>query len=323
MTNQFISVDLVVNVYNEAAHIAEFLDSLKVQTYSHFRIILVDDGSTDRTIEIAESYQNQLSLDIVRLSHVGLRGARAEGVKRVTGDIFIIFDADQVIAATTIEHMVTAFADPQVAAVTGHKLAKGNSWSARGNRIVSLAAYRTLKHKDSTAEHMTGGCFACRTEVIKALGGFVAQDEFAEDAEITWRLREQGWKVIARDDVIVYHNDPVGLWEIFKWGGRMGRLGAHTRLRYREKLLKWHLLIRFGPLGLVALLPFQPKLAGLGLAASFLLFILYVRNIPGSLLDKSFGWIVFLVKTLGWSVAFVANLGLYFRNQLKRTWPAL
>lgn len=319
MTHQIKAVDLVVNVYNEAAHIAEFLDSLEAQTYPHFRLILVDDGSTDRTIEIAEAYQNQLSMEIVRLSHLGLRGARAEGVKRVTGGIFIIFDADQVIEARAIEHMVAAFADPHVAAVTGHKLAKGESWSARGNRIVSLAAYRTLKHKDSTSEHMSGGCFACRTEVIKALGGFVAQDEFAEDAEITWRLHDQGWKVIARDDVVVYHNDPTGVWEIFKWGGRMGRLGAHTRLRYREKLFKWHLLIRFGPLGLVALLPFRPKLAGVGLVGSFFLFLVYVRKIPGSLLDKSFGWVVFLIKTLGWSVAFLVNVGLYFRNQLKRT----
>jgi cellulose synthase/poly-beta-1,6-N-acetylglucosamine synthase-like glycosyltransferase len=238
-------------------------------------------------------------------------------VRRVTGDIFIIFDADEVIEASAVEHMVATFDNPQVAAVTGCTIPQGQSWTERGNRIVALAAYQTLKRKDSTSEHMSGGCLACRTDVIRNMGGFSSEDELAEDAEITWRLQDAGWKVIARDDVIAYHNAPVGLWEIFKWGARLGRLGAHTRLRHKEKFIKWHLLIRFGPLGLLTLLPFRPKLASLGLTASLLLFLIAIRNIPGSVPDKFFGWIIFFVKTLGWSITFIINIGIYLQNYLK------
>ncbi|MFX0203720.1 MAG: glycosyltransferase [Candidatus Hodarchaeota archaeon] len=305
-------VDIVVNVYNEEANLADFLESLLKQTYPNFKVILVDDGSTDRTVEIAKKYQDHLSVEIVCLPHLGLRGARAKGVERVTNDIFIIFDADEVIERSCVEHMVDAFKDPRVAAVGGRTVAREDSWTARGHTIVMLAADQALKHKDSiTTERIRGGCSAYRTAVIKDLGGFVSEDQLIEDAEMSWRLQRAGWKVVARDDVIVYHNDPSGLGGMFMWGYKLGRLGFYTRLHYKEKFLKWHLLVKFGPLSLLVLALLRPALAAGGAVISFLLFLYYVRKIPGTWVDRFDAWVVFMIKSLGWSISFIIHLGIH------------
>lgn len=311
------SVDIIVNVYNEEKNVEPFVRSLLEQTHSAFRLLIVDDGSTDDTVVAFRKYESALNLEIIELTHVGLRGARAKAVDAVQADIFIIFDADQIIESHTVERLIKSFADPKVGAVTGYKISQGNSWSERGQRVIAQAAFSAINGTEGQADQLSGGCFACRTEAIRQLGGFASHDKYAEDAEISWRLQKYGWKTIARPDVFVYHQDPIGAWEMVKWGWRMGWLGVHTRLAYPEKFFKPHLLIRFGPLLILAIAFFWPMLAIVGLLGSFPMFLLQVRATTKPLLDKFYAWLVFLLKSLGWSVAFIRVLIEYIFNRIR------
>lgn len=312
MTDQ--TVDVIVNAYNEENNIRDFLDSLLVQSYQNFRVVIADDGSTDQTATIAAGYVDKLTLEILRLPHLGLRGARAKAVEAVQSEFFIIFDADQIIDEFAIERFINTFSDSTIGAVTGRKISKGDTWTERGNRVVTEIAFNAL-NKNGNSEQLSGGCFACRTQPVRDFGGFSGFDKHAEDSELTWRLQEAGWRTVARDDIIVYHQDPIGPWEMIKWGWRMGRLGVYTRMKYKEKLFRWHFLVRFSLLVLLIVAVFSPTLAILGLAANILLFLLKSRSINTSLVNKLCGWAVFTLKSFGWSVAFCKVFAEYLFNQ--------
>jgi len=312
-----LTIDVIVNVYNEEKNVDAFTKSLLKQTYQNFRLLIVDDGSTDQTVSKFRNYSHRLNLEVIELPHIGLRGARAVAVDTVQADLFIVFDADQIIVPFAIERLIESFSDPEVGAVTGYKISQGDTWSERGQRVIALAAFQAINGKEGKADQLSGGCFACRTKAIRDLGGFAAHDKYAEDAEISWRLQKAGWKTIARSDVYVYHQDPVGSWEMIKWGWRMGWLGVHTRLAYPEKFLKPHLLIRFGPLFLAVFALFWPMFAIVGLTVSFPLFLVQVRKVEKPLLDKLYAWFVFLLKSFGWSLAFLRVLAEYTVDRIR------
>jgi len=307
-------VDVIVNVYNEEKNICDFLDSLLEQSYDNFRVVIADDGSTDKTVALAENYLGRLNLEILQLPHLGLRGARAKAVSTVLSDIFIVFDADQIIDRFAVERFLETFEDMTVGAVTGRKISKGNTWTERGNRVVTEIAYKAL-NQGGNSEQLSGGCFACRTQPVRGFGGFSGFDKHAEDSELTWRLQENGWRTVARDDIIVYHQDPIGSWEMIKWGWRMGRLGVYTRMKYKAKLFRWHFLVRFSLLVLLMIALFSPVLALIGMIANICLFLLKARSIQASFLDKLLGWGVFTLKSFGWSLAFCKVFVEYIFNQ--------
>lgn len=202
--------------------------------------------------------------------------------------------------------------------MTGRKISKGHTWTERGNRVVTEIAFNAL-NKDGNSEQLSGGCFACRTQLVQEFGGFSGFDKHAEDSELTWRLQEAGWRTVARDDIIVYHQDPIGPWEMIKWGWRMGRLGVYTRMKYKEKLFRWHFLVRFSLIILLCVALFNPALALLGVITNIGLFLWKARRVDASLQDKLFGWGVFTLKSFGWSLAFCKVFVEYLLNQWQGT----
>jgi len=91
MTASLVSV--VIPSYNAAAFLAEAIESVLAQTYRPHQLIVVDDGSTDETVSVAERYAD--SLHLVRLPHVGYPGGvRNRGIEQAHGDFLAFLDAD-------------------------------------------------------------------------------------------------------------------------------------------------------------------------------------------------------------------------------------
>lgn len=104
-------VSIVTPVYNGEFHLSRMLDSILVQTYKQIEMILVDDGSTDRTIEIAESYNGKFvekgyGYRIVRASHKCASAAINQGLPYVTGEYLIWPDSDDVLDSESVEKRV-------------------------------------------------------------------------------------------------------------------------------------------------------------------------------------------------------------------------
>ena len=104
-------VSLVTPVYNGETYLSPMLESILKQTYQHMEVILVDDGSTDSTIEVAESYQKKFQekgyeYRIVKAKHKCAAAAINQGLPFVTGEYLIWPDSDDRLEPESVEKRV-------------------------------------------------------------------------------------------------------------------------------------------------------------------------------------------------------------------------
>lgn len=104
-------VSVVTPVYNGETHLASMLDSVLKQTYPYIEMILVDDGSTDKTVEIAESYRQKFikrgyGYRIIRTFHKNASGAINQGLPFVNGEYLIWPDSDDRLEPESVEKRV-------------------------------------------------------------------------------------------------------------------------------------------------------------------------------------------------------------------------
>lgn len=99
-------VSVIVPVYDGAAYLAEAVESAIHQTARPFEIIVVDDGSTDGTAKIAQSYE---AVRYVFQENTGISAARNRGIQRATGNYFALLDADDVWLPNKLEKQLGAF----------------------------------------------------------------------------------------------------------------------------------------------------------------------------------------------------------------------
>lgn len=102
-------VSIVVPVYNAEAFLANCIDSIKAQTYQTIEIILIDDGSKDRSAEICREYARLDSrIRYIRQENGGVAAARNHGLRQVTGSYVLFVDSDDRLVPDAVETMVQA-----------------------------------------------------------------------------------------------------------------------------------------------------------------------------------------------------------------------
>jgi len=97
-----MKISIIIPAYNAGATLREALDSVQAQNHAPHEVIVVDDGSTDDTAEIARSYQEVLPLVLVQQANAGLGAARNAGMDKATGDAWAFLDADDVWGANKL-----------------------------------------------------------------------------------------------------------------------------------------------------------------------------------------------------------------------------
>lgn len=103
--NTFVSV--LLPVFNEEKFLAKCLDSLTKQRYKNYEVIVVDDGSTDRSVDIAKKF----NIKLYRRKHSGTAGARNFAAKKAKGSIFVFADADMRYDKDYIENLTKPIRD--------------------------------------------------------------------------------------------------------------------------------------------------------------------------------------------------------------------
>ncbi|HVL00001.1 MAG TPA: glycosyltransferase [Dongiaceae bacterium] len=102
-------VSVIIPVFNAEAHLEETLASVLGQTYPHIEIVAVDDGSTDRSLEILEKYRHRIR--VVRQKNGGAAAARNRGAQEARGKWIAFLDADDLWAPDKVERQLGACAD--------------------------------------------------------------------------------------------------------------------------------------------------------------------------------------------------------------------
>ncbi|MEM2110423.1 MAG: glycosyltransferase family 2 protein [Candidatus Bathyarchaeia archaeon] len=190
------TITAIVPAFNEEKSIGKTLESLLNQTKKLEQIIVVDDGSTDRTSEVVENFRN------VTLIKNHRRIGKAESINRVleliSTDFVIIVDADTVLEESFAEKSLKVFVDEDVAAANGFVIPDARSANAalRKARVVEdIYAQSTLKRGQNAVNGLfviSGCCAVFRTKVLKRFG--FPNDTVTEDLDLTWLMLQDGYR---------------------------------------------------------------------------------------------------------------------------------
>lgn len=108
MLENIYIVSIIIPVYNSQRYLRRSIESVLNQTYVNWELILVDDGSQDKSVEICEKYSALDSrIRLVKGLHAGASGARNLGIKKSRGQFLMFVDSDDCIAPDAIENMMT------------------------------------------------------------------------------------------------------------------------------------------------------------------------------------------------------------------------
>jgi glycosyltransferase involved in cell wall biosynthesis len=181
-------VSCIMAVYNGRQYLAESLESLRAQSRPVDEIIVVDDGSTDDSAEIAERFGPPVR--VVRQSNAGQSVARNRGVAESTGDLLCFLDSDDLIHPRKIERQLQRFAEaPQLMLLDAYAQ---NFWSPDVPEAQrQLAGWQAMTHSDKPwPEFIATWLF--RRAVWERIGGFDVNRRFAEDSDWHDRVRFSG-----------------------------------------------------------------------------------------------------------------------------------
>lgn len=203
---------VLVPAYNEEGSLADTVESLLAQTRKPAEIIVIDDGSTDGTAEVAAS----LGVTVVRPpENTGSKaGAQMFAMDRVRTDLVMAIDADTTLAPNAIELLLEAFVDPEVTAACGFVLPRHvrTIWE-RGRYIEYMLAFSFFKRvQDGYGKPLiSSGCFsAYRTAELRRIGGWSTRT-MAEDMDLTWSIYSAGGKVRFIPEAVSYPIEPPDL----------------------------------------------------------------------------------------------------------------
>ena len=102
-------ISVVVPVYNVENYLNECIESILQQTYHELEVILVDDGSTDRSGELCEEWKKKdKRIHVIHQSNQGLSEARNRGLENITGKYVAFVDSDDILHPQMYEHLADA-----------------------------------------------------------------------------------------------------------------------------------------------------------------------------------------------------------------------
>jgi cellulose synthase/poly-beta-1,6-N-acetylglucosamine synthase-like glycosyltransferase/peptidoglycan/xylan/chitin deacetylase (PgdA/CDA1 family)/spore germination protein YaaH len=221
-------VAVLIPSYNEEKVIVRTIRSVLNSDYANLRVIVIDDGSKDRTSDVArEAYAVEIAaghVTVLEKPNGGKAAALNFALNFVDEDFYVGIDADTVIAADAVSKLIPHFEDPRIGAVAGN--------AKVGNRVNLWTRWQALEYITSqnferraldlfhVVTVVPGAIGAWRTEAVKKAGGY-PENTVAEDADLTMSLLEQGLRVDYEDRALAFTEAPINakglMRQRFRW----------------------------------------------------------------------------------------------------------
>jgi cellulose synthase/poly-beta-1,6-N-acetylglucosamine synthase-like glycosyltransferase/peptidoglycan/xylan/chitin deacetylase (PgdA/CDA1 family)/spore germination protein YaaH len=242
-------VAVLVPAYNEEKVIVRTIRSVLKSDYKNLKIIVIDDGSTDATYDVAcEAYAAEIAsghITVLTKPNAGKAEALNYAISRLDEEFYVGIDADTIIAQDAVSRLVCHFADPEVGAIAGN--------AKVGNRVNLWTRWQALEYITSqnferraldlfnVVTVVPGAIGAWRTDAVRK-GGCYPVNTVAEDADLTMNLLEQGYKVIYEDRALAFTEAPIdagGLMrQRFRWSfGILQAVFKHRNAFLRNKAM--------------------------------------------------------------------------------------
>jgi glycosyltransferase involved in cell wall biosynthesis len=242
-------ISVVCCSYNGSRFIGDCLAALAHQDYPDYEVIVIDDGSTDSTAEIASRFDVQL----VSTPNQGLSAARNEGLAHASGEIVAYIDDDAYPDQDWLRYLGWIYMTGDLAGAGGPNLPPPGD--GRTAELVALApgGPNHVLRSDTEAEHVPGCNSSYRTDALRAVGGYDTRFRTAgDDVDVGWRIAERGGTIGFSAGAMVWHH---------RRGTARGYLRQQRGYGYAEALLERKWPSRFNRLGHVS---WQGQLYGPG-----------------------------------------------------------
>ncbi|MEH2206402.1 MAG: glycosyltransferase [Nostoc sp.] len=200
---EYPNVSVIVCAYNAERTMDTCLASLKELNYPNYEVIVVNDGSSDRTLEITQHYNY---VRLINQENKGLSVARNVGMAAATGEIVAYTDSDCMADPDWLTYLVAKFLSSGLAAVGGPNLSPPEDSLVPACVAVSPGVPTHILLSDEVAEHIAGCNMAFRREVLQEINGFNPIFRTAgDDVDICWRLQDRGYTIGFSPTAIVWH----------------------------------------------------------------------------------------------------------------------
>lgn len=272
-------VSVVIPAYNEETGVIRTIKSVMVNTYSRVQIIVVDDGSKDRTLAILKNFRRQYpgSITVVHQQNAGKAAAINRAVQRwAKGSLIMVVDADSLLDPDAVKNMVAHFRDRHViAAASNVKVIPSRKILGIAQRFEYLISYRMKRALTVfNMEYIVGGVGSTFRRSVLLKTGLYDTDTMTEDIDLTVKLiRHYGnkkYRVHYAADSVAYTEHVLSFRSLvrqrFRWKyGRMQTLIKNQAMFFSrsakyDKRLTWYQL-PYAIVGEIVLL-LEPILVG-------------------------------------------------------------
>lgn len=223
-----MNFSVIVPAYNAEATLPALLDSLSNQNHKDFEVVVIDDASQDRTLQIDRNYQCKfISLSENR----GPAYCRNIGAQNALGEILVFTDSDCRVDRNWLTNIYKYFSQNDIETIMGRLVLMpssflGNSISALGFPAGGTLGFDRIWKVDQngfTDSLSTCNC-AVKKNIFRAVGGFDESFPFpgGEDSLFAYNLRKLNYRIKYCPDVLVYHDARDSLKGFLKWQFRRG-----------------------------------------------------------------------------------------------------
>jgi cellulose synthase/poly-beta-1,6-N-acetylglucosamine synthase-like glycosyltransferase/peptidoglycan/xylan/chitin deacetylase (PgdA/CDA1 family)/spore germination protein YaaH len=247
------SVTVLIPAHNEEDVIVDTVNSVLASDLHDLKIIVVNDGSADRTGELLnEHFSRDARVRIIHQMNRGKAAALSRATAEAQTDIVVTIDADTEVEPDAVSKLLRHFSDPTVGAVAGNvKVGNRSRWLTRWQALEYITSQNMEKRAFDLLNCITvvpGALGAWRKSAIESAGGITA-DTVAEDADLTIAIRKHGWRISYDEEAIAWTEAPetpeMLIRQRFRWTfGTLQSFWKHAGTLFRPK---------YGTLGWIAL----------------------------------------------------------------------
>ena len=294
-TGVFPKISIVVPAFNEAKTIKNCIESLQSLDYPNFEIIVVDDGSSDNTFEVASQCRDA---KVIHQDNQGKPIALNNGVSHSSGEIILTVDADTELDRSALRPMASRFAaNNKLGAVAGNVKVKREPTILNTIQSAEYATGINLVRKGQsvlgTVMVVPGPVAALKKKTIEQVG-FFSDDTFAEDFDITVKILKKGYEIEYEEASLAYTDAPKNIEDLIKqrrrwYRGMLQVLDKHKDMYFNRK---------YGVVGFFGIPNLWFDTIAPFLNIGFLFVTLLAWIITGEFTISLFGIIVYLVFSL-------------------------
>jgi glycosyltransferase AglI len=220
-----MKVAVLLSIYNDEATVEKVCVALSEQTFRKFDVLILDDGSTDRSVELASRY-----FKVYQGPGQGPDALRNFGIRLTDAEYILFTDGDCIVGSEWVEQMITSL-DANYAGVAGKSIGIPFSENAICKTLVRRRGVAHIHQTPWHTEYYFPTCnVAYRRDVLETLGMFPTNLRYSGDIALSKLVGKRGYHCTINVNAILYHHLATNYHDLLRRYIRDGR--GHRRLRW-------------------------------------------------------------------------------------------